>query len=131
MGTAEGKRGEDLATAFLEAKGYKIMEKNYRFKKNEVDLVGFEPNKDYETGGQIVFVEVKYRENLRHGTPEEFVDDAKKKRMWLAAEAYLYETKLEGSPARFDVVAISGDLDQPDIKHYKDAFWFFGGNVMN
>lgn len=131
MSNEAGKRGEELAASYLEEKGYKIMERNYRYEKNEVDLVGFEPNEDYETGGQLVFVEVKYRKDLEFGRPEEFVDDAKKKRMWRAAEAYLYETKLEGSPTRFDIVAISGSLENPEIEHFRDAFWFFGGNVMS
>ena len=131
MNNNAGKRGEDIAASFLEDKGYKVMERNYRYEKNEVDLVCFEPNEDYETGGQLVFVEVKYRKDISFGRPEDFVDEAKKKRMWFAAEAYLYETKLEGSPTRFDVVAISGSFDNPQIEHFRDAFWFFGGNVMS
>ncbi len=106
------------------------MERNYRYQKNEIDIISFEAHEDYEKGGQIVFVEVKYRSGDQFGSPEESLSEDQKKRIWKASEAYLYETKLEGSPCRFDVIAIDGKGGSAKIKHFKDAFWFFGGRVM-
>ena len=121
-----GDRGEDLAAAYLEAKGYVIMERNYRFERNEVDLVCFLPDDQYDRGGQLVFVEVKTRTGLGYGRPEEAVNDIKKQHILRAAEAYLHERRLEGSPSRFDVVSVllNGDAE-PTFEHFEDAFWIF------
>src|SRR5699024_11168311 len=68
-----GNEGEELATAYLESKGYTILERNYHFEHAEVDIVAYD-NESY-----IVFVEVKKRSDNRYGEPEEYIDDAKKK----------------------------------------------------
>lgn len=111
-----GKRGEDLAAAFLEEKGYQIFERNYRFLKSEIDIVAFQP---YE----IIFVEVKTRGSVRWDYPEAAVTPAKQNHIKRAAEAYLYERKLLNLPARFDIIALAFDNpDSPDILHIEDAF---------
>lgn len=120
-----GDHGEALAADFLEAAGYRILERNYRFERNEVDLVCFEPAAQYEQGGELVFVEVKTRRGTGFGHPEDAVTDEKQRRLIRAAKAYLYETKLEGSPCRFDVVSILLGDGPPDVKHFKNAFWVF------
>ncbi len=119
-----GQRGEALAATFLENQGFTVLDRQYRFERAEVDLVCFAPWPD-DAGGEIVFVEVKTRRGASHGEPEEAVTDAKKRSLMKAAEAYLYERKLDGAPARFDVVAIRWERDEPDIRHYPHAFGMF------
>lgn len=119
-----GDRGEDLAAEYLERYGYRILDRNYRYERAEVDLVCFEPAEAPEDGGEIVFVEVKTRSGLGYGAPEDAVTTEKQRHIARASEAYLYERQLEGAPVRFDVVSIvlnRGEL--PKIEHFEDAFW--------
>jgi len=117
-----GDRGESIAADHLKAKGYTIMDANYRFERNEVDLVCFDPEAR-KGRGELVFVEVKTRSSLGFGLPEEAVDEEKQSRIIRVAKAYLYERNLEGSPSRFDVVAIVLNQDEsPQVTHYTDAF---------
>lgn len=112
-----GQEGEELAIAYLESKGYTILERNYFFERAEVDIVAYD-----ETA--IVFVEVKLRKNTDFGEPAEFITEKQKQRIYKAAEAWLYERKMDGSPARFDVVGIVQQGNEaPDIRHFENAFW--------
>lgn len=107
-----GSRYEESAAAFLEQNGYSILEKNYRDRYGEIDLVA-------EEGRYLVFVEVKYRKNRDCGYPEEAVNSEKQKRIRHTARYYLYKHGLsEETPCRFDVVAVMGD----EIRLIKDAF---------
>lgn len=125
MSTKEiGDRGEALAAAYLERKGYTILDRNYRFERAEVDLICFLPAAQYEAGGELIFAEVKTRTGLGFGRPEEAVTEAKKRHLMRAAEAYLYERKLDGAPCRFDVISILLQPGkEPEIEHFEDAFW--------
>ena len=100
-----------------------VLERQYRFERAEVDLVCFEPAATYEHGGELVFVEVKARTGLGYGRPEEAVTEAKQRQIVRAAQAYLYERRLEGSPCRFDVVSVvlRGGAE-PEVEHFRDAF---------
>ena len=119
-----GDRGEAIAAAYLEGKGYTILERNYRYEHAEVDLVCFKPAAKYRAGGELIFAEVKTRTGLGFGRPEEAVTEAKQRHLMHAAEAYLYERKLEGAPCRFDVISIVLQPGQePQIEHFEDAFW--------
>jgi len=120
-----GDKGEALAAAFLEDKGYVILERNYRFERNEVDLVCFQPAKRYEDGGELVFVEVKTRTGLGFGRPEDAITEAKKASLIKVAKAYLYERRLDGSPCRFDVISILLDRGEHTIEHFENAFFVF------
>lgn len=112
-----GDEGEELATAYLESKGYTILERNYHFERAEVDIVAY----DNETC--IVFAEVKTRSSNTFGEPEEFVDDKKIQNVYKAAEAWIYERKMDGAPVRFDVISILQKRNEaPDIKHFENAF---------
>jgi putative endonuclease len=114
---AIGNEGEDLAAAYLESKGYLILERNYHFEHAEVDIVA------YDNGTCIVFVEVKKRATNYFGEPEEYVDDQKMENVYKAAEAWIYERKMDGSPVRFDVISIiQKGNEAPDIKHFENAF---------
>lgn len=125
MSTKEiGDRGEAIAAAYLERKGYTILDRNYRFERAEVDLICFMPAPKDEAGGELVFTEVKTRTGLGYGRPEEAVTEAKKRNLVRAAEAYLYERKLEGASCRFDVISILLRRgQQPQIEHFENAFW--------
>ncbi|MDX1531548.1 MAG: YraN family protein [Rhodothermales bacterium] len=126
-----GDHGEDLAAAFLEAKGLRVMERNYRFNREEVDLVCFQPAERYEDGGELVFVEVKARRGHGFGRPEEAVTEAKQRAVFRVAEAFLHERRLEGSLVRFDVVAITlRDGREPEIEHFENAFGMFGFGAL-
>lgn len=117
-----GDRGEEIAVRFLEERGYRIMDRNYRFERNEVDVVCFHPAPDDE-GGEIVFVEVKTRSSLGHGAPDAAVTEAKQQNVRAASQAWLYERQLEGAPARFDVVTVLLNQDEsPTVEHHENAF---------
>lgn len=112
-----GNEGEELAAAYLESKGYTILDRNYHFERAEVDIVAYD-NESY-----IIFAEVKTRSTNRYGEPEEYVDEDKVKNVYKAAEAWIYERKMDGVPVRFDVISIlQQEQEAPDIKHFEDAF---------
>ena len=113
-----GKRGEDLAQAYLINQGYRILARNWRSGHREIDLIVAGPD-------GVIFVEVKTRRTARFGHPEEFVDEQKQAHLVSAASDWMMQTDYEGE-IRFDVMAIllppSGP---PQIRHLPDAFWPF------
>ncbi len=114
----KGREGEELAAAYLETKGYTILEYNYFFERAEVDLVVYD-----EPENCIAFIEVKKRSSTVFGEPAESVTEKKKANIFKAAEAWLYERKMEGSSVRFDVLTIVQKKNEaPDIQHFKHAF---------
>lgn len=111
-----GDEGEDIAAAYLESKGWHIIDRNYFFEKAEVDIVATD-------GTFIIFVEVKLRSGTFFGRPEEFVTPEKEKNIKKAAEAWVYERKMETAMVRFDIVAIVQEKsNEPEISHFEDAF---------
>ena len=122
---ATGRRGEELAAELLESKGYRVLERNYRFGREEIDIVAFEPTPRND-GGMIVFVEVKARRGRGYGAPEAAVDAAKQAAIRRVAEAYLHERRLIPSPVRFDVVAVVLGSGAPELTHFENAFGHFG-----
>jgi len=113
-----GNRGEDLAASVLRDAGYRVLDRNYRYGRNEVDLVCLDPRSE-----EVVFVEVKARTGTGYGPPEASVTQEKRATLIEVARAYLHDRQLEGAPARFDVVGILLDGDTPQIAHHKNAFW--------
>ena len=108
-----GNEGEELAARFLKGKKYKILDRQYRTKFGEIDLVA-------RDGREIVFVEVKTRQTLEFGHPEEAVHPIKLAHMSAAGEAYLSEKRKEAVAHRYDVVAITWPEGQdPEILHLK------------
>jgi len=97
-----GSDGERAAAEFLAARGYRILDRNYRTKLGEIDLVADE-------GGTLVFVEVKVRRNDRFGGPAAAITSAKQARIARLAQQYMASRRLGGRPCRFDVVLIWGD----------------------
>ncbi|MEL6631020.1 MAG: YraN family protein [Bacteroidota bacterium] len=113
-----GKAGEEVAAGFMEAKGYHILDRNYRFQKGEIDLVALriEP-------AELVFVEVKTRSSEAWGFPEEAVTASKKKMLFKTVDAYLHEKNMWTVPMRFDIIAINMNKpEDPLIHHIEDAF---------
>ena len=118
-----GERGEDVAAAYLQEKGWRVLDRNYRFERAEIDLVCFEPAEQYEEGGEVVIVEVKARTGLGFGRPEEAVTPAKQRHIARATAAYLHERQLENARVRFDVVSVLlRPGRKPQIEHFRDAF---------
>jgi putative endonuclease len=109
---ARGSAGETIAVTFLEGLGMKILARNYRHGKAEIDIIVLDAD-------ELVIVEVKIRQNNLYGFPEESVSKNKQKLMMEAGYFYRELNRLNHK-IRFDVVAIS--LDELEIKHFKDAF---------
>lgn len=102
----------------MEAKGFKILDRNYRFQQGEIDLVALmiEP-------AELVFVEVKTRSSDQWGHPEEAISEKKKKLIFKVADCYLYEKGMSTVPVRFDVISINMNMpEHPLIEHFEDAF---------
>lgn len=111
----KGKEGEDLAASLLIEKGFEIIERNYRYGKGELDIIARE--KDF-----LVFVEVKSRESLEYGKPEEAITKRKMSQIRKIAEAYLAGKNITNENIRFDVVAILFLNGEISIEHYENAF---------
>ena len=110
-----GQEGEEIAEGFLKKKGYKLVERNYRCKTGEVDLIVLDRK-------VIVFVEVKTRTDLSFGSPFEAVEARKQRKMIQAAQFFLHQHKLHQRDARFDVVGVSWPGGKPVIEHIENAF---------
>jgi putative endonuclease len=110
-----GKEGEEIAESYLTKKGYRLVERNYRCRGGEVDLIVLDRR-------VIVFVEVKARNDASFGSPLESVHPRKQQRMTRAALIFLSEHKLHHRDARFDVVGISFGGDKPAVEHVQNAF---------
>ncbi|MBU4351144.1 YraN family protein [Candidatus Parcubacteria bacterium] len=93
-----GKRGEKIAKEYLQKKGYKIIEQNYKTKYAEIDLVAKQKN-------ELVFVEVRTKIGENFGSPEETIDRKKLRKLWGNATAYTARIKWKGS-CRIDAVCI-------------------------
>lgn len=118
MGNAKqilGKEGERIAERYLAKKGYKLVERNYRCRAGEVDLILLDRR-------VIVFVEVKTRSGQRFGTPLEAVAPRKQQKMIRAAQFFLSTKGLYQREARFDVVGISWPDREPVVEHIENAF---------
>ena len=111
-----GERGEELATAYLRGRKFAIIERNFRCKGGEVDIIARE-------GKTLVFIEVKTRRTLSFGPPQLAVTPFKQRQISKAALTWLAKKKLFYASARFDVIAIHiPDHKVPVIDHIMDAF---------
>lgn len=113
-----GAWGEEKAAAFLKKQGLRILERNYRCRYGELDIIA-------EDDDFLIFAEVRLRKSTRFGTPEETVDARKQQKLRLAAESYLQEHPTMKQP-RFDVVALyakDGMETSPlPVRYIKNAF---------
>ncbi len=109
-----GKFAEDRAVDYYLSKGYVIRERNWRFRKIEIDIIA-------QMGAEIIFIEVKARSG-RNMSPVDAVDFAKRKRMVHGADVYL--RRLRGSyEYRYDIFALEGDMSNYQIEVFENAFY--------
>ena len=111
-----GRKGEELAAKHLLGKGYKILEKNYRRFRGEIDLIAKDKN-------YLVFVEVKTARSISFGPPVYRVDKRKKRQLGKIARAYYQHHKLYDQDSRFDIVTVTFVEDKVEIEHIINAFW--------
>jgi putative endonuclease len=112
-----GKKGEKLAIDFLIKNKYKILEKNYRYLKAEVDIIAQKEN-------ILAVVEVKTRATDYFGDPQDSVTLKKIKLLLTAVDYYVVEKDLDVE-VRFDIIAIVHKNNNTKIEHLKDAFLHF------
>lgn len=110
----DGRDAEDAALRHLSRHGLRLVTRNYRCRRGEIDLI-------MRDGASLVFVEVRYRRSDRFGGALESVDARKRTRLIQTALHYL-QSSAEDSPSRFDVVALTGAIDRPALQWIKDAF---------
>lgn len=114
---ALGKKGEQLAVDFLLKKGYRIVARNYRFNKAEVDIMA-------QHGDTLAVVEVKTRSTADFGNPQDFVKPKQIKNLVMAVDEYVTKNALDVE-VRFDIIAIIKQNNTFEIEHLKDAFFHF------
>ena len=111
-----GDYGEDMAADYLQGRGYYVIERNFKNKLGEVDIIA-------KDKGTLCFIEVKTRESEEFGSPFEYVTPAKQKQIAKMAISYFQLKDLDDVRARFDVVAVTLDKDSSQqIKLMKNAF---------
>ncbi len=122
---AVGELFEEKACAYMAERGFRILERNFRSRQGEIDVIG-------EDGEYLVFVEVKYRASGVSGSPAESVTVSKQKKICRTADYYRYRHGIgEGRAVRYDVIAIEGTEgngtgkkeDGLRIIWYKNAFF--------
>jgi len=112
-----GRKGEEAAATMLAGKGYDIIERNYRYKRTEIDIIAMD-------GSTLCFIEVKTRSSTAKGHPLDAVEKHKKREIIRTARAYLalHYGNRDVPDCRFDVIGILWET-VPDITHIEDAFW--------
>lgn len=112
-----GQKGEEAAARYLQAKGHHILERNWRSRGYEVDIISLDDE-------FIVFVEVKTRASVAWGNPEDFIGKQRMRRMIRAASHYLKLNSVD-RPARFDIVSVVWNDKEFELDHIEDAFLAF------
>lgn len=110
-----GKKGEEIAVRYLQGRGYRIIERNYRTRWGEIDIVA-------KDGGTVVFVEVKCRRSDSFGDPQSAVGENKQRKISRMSLAYLKEKSLYPCDARFDVVAVKMLAAESRVELIRNAF---------
>ena len=110
-----GRKGENLAASYLREQGWEILERNYRTRLGEIDLVC----RDHES---IVFVEVKTRASADFARPDESVTQRKQAKLRRLVEEYLVAHRLEASDVRFDVLGVTLGSHRTEFEHIVGAF---------
>ncbi|MDQ0783822.1 YraN family protein [Chryseobacterium sp. W4I1] len=116
-----GKIAEDLAAEYLQKNGYKVITRNFRFQKAEIDIIA-------EKEDLIIIVEVKARSTDAFMLPQEAVTKSKIKSIVTAANHYLEEFN-RSNEVRFDIISVLPDKKKKlTIEHITDAFEAFDAN---
>ncbi len=109
-----GKKGEDLAADFLQNEGFQILERNWKNRFEEIDIIAIEND-------LLVIVEVKTRSSIAFGKPEESVGLRKQRLLVNAAEAYIKKYNSERE-TRFDIISVVTNGTGANIQHIRHAF---------
>jgi putative endonuclease len=112
---ALARRGEDLAVAHLQQAGCIVVERNYRTRHCEIDIIA-------RDDGYLCFVEVKTRSTAAFGPAAFAVTGAKQRHIARAARGYLMDRGLHDIPCRFDVVTVEFERGAPVVTHIPNAF---------
>jgi len=112
--TEKGQRAERLAEAYLTRAGYRVLERNYRCRVGEIDLIA-------EENGVLCFIEVRSLQSLAHGHPFETIDAGKQARLIRAVRHYLSRRGGADREMRFDAVAVIYQ-PAPQIELIRGAF---------
>ena len=110
-----GKLGEDLAVRHLQSNHYKILDRNYTWKKSEVDVI-------CQKDDQLIVVEVKTRNTGAFGEPYEAVSRSKQRQIIKVTNEYIREHDLD-LDVRFDVISIINNQYRTSIEHIENAFY--------
>ena len=115
-----GNIGEEAAVQALKKRGYKIIERNYRTKMGEIDIIA-------KDGEYTVFVEVRLRKSNAFGSPADTIDERKQQKIIKAAQMYAVKNDIYDTPMRFDAVLINAETDgeklvNEEIQIIKNAF---------
>ena len=111
-----GARAEDLAAGFIRRKGFRLIERNYRTRLGEIDIVAID-------GYELVFVEVRSKTGPGYGTPAESLNAAKKRKLAMLAEVYRQQNPQSPENYRIDIVSVWLDSsgNNNGIDHLKNA----------
>jgi putative endonuclease len=113
-----GRFFEDLACRYITECGGRIIERNYRALRGEIDVIAYD-------GRYLCFIEVKYRRDTTYGSPEAAVTISKQRQICKISKLYLYSRfKSLDIPIRYDVVAVCGQDDAVSVKWLKNAFTY-------
>lgn len=110
-----GHEGEAKAVDYLLKKGYRILHRNWKSGKKELDIVA-------ENDNNIVFVEVKTRSKEFHADPRDTISNQKRQMLIFAADSYLQRYNID-KESRFDIVTIVTNDKEVEIEHIEDAFY--------
>ena len=112
-----GNKGEEMSVEFLQKKGYTILDRNWRFKKAEVDVIA-------KKNDILAIIEVKTRSTDYFGNPQDFVNSKKIRLLVEAINEYVTAKDLDVE-VRFDIIAIIKNHNKYEIEHIEDAFLHF------
>ena len=106
-----GRFGEKVACEYLEKNDYKILDRNFKCRQGEIDIIGYD-----EVSNEVVFFEVKARTSFNYGFPSEAVNRMKQNHILNSAKFYLYCKGLQDCYVRIDVIEIVIDLEHIKYK---------------
>ncbi len=115
--TDKGQITESYAEQYLSKQGLRLIERNFHSRQGEIDLIMLD-------GETYVFIEVKYRKSKEFGGAIAAVSASKQKKIKHCVTFYLHQSDLNeyNTPCRIDVVALEGNIAQPDVTWLKNAF---------
>lgn len=117
-----GNLGEASAARYLESRGFRVLERNWRYRQWELDLV-------CRDGDTIVFVEVKTRRAGSMASPADAMTPKKRQKLVKAASHYLSQADLWDEPCRFDLAAVVDTGRSMDVEHTENVFDLTGMNI--